>query len=336
MAKFHGLGGIRRGSVGNETYYIHKGQNIVKRKNEYYHNPRSVKQQLNRAKMKGCSCLVKMIPLEFLKNTFADKKIIESEYNCFFRHNISTTAPMIKEESDIPNVPGCSINVQISHGTIPTLNSALLNTNPHGPFDLRGGILLPDNTNVTTVAQVSNVLLQFYPQLKNNDFINTFVYIANRCYDASPNYYEGLWAFETDDCYVQPFFGRRCFKIDTSNNELITNYGFKIYTSEDFDQDIKTVLAFEPANNDLYLIPDQDEVPVTWVLSYVSREISVNEWNFSPTSNAYSPSVKDAWTKSQNEKYIANVLESWKVKQAEEKFVPYEVKRYVDFFKNIK
>ena len=29
MAKFHGLGGIRRGSVGNETYYIHKGQNIV-------------------------------------------------------------------------------------------------------------------------------------------------------------------------------------------------------------------------------------------------------------------------------------------------------------------
>ena len=167
MAKFHGLGGIRRGSVGNETYYIHKGQNIVKRKNEYYHNPRSVKQQLNRAKMKGCSCLVKMIPLEFLKNTFADKKIIESEYNCFFRHNISTTAPMIKEESDIPNIPGCSINVQISHGTIPTLNSAVLNTGHDNILDLKGGIVLPLNTNVTTVAQVSNVLLQFYPQLKN-------------------------------------------------------------------------------------------------------------------------------------------------------------------------
>lgn len=336
MAKFHGLGGIRRGSVGNETYYIHKGQNIVKRKNEYYHNPRSEKQQLNRAKMKGCSCLVKMIPLEYLKDTFADKKITESEYNCFFRHNIPTVAPMIKEESNFPNVPGCSINVQISHGTIPTVNSALLNTNPSGAFDLRGGILLPDNTNVTTVAQVSNVLLQFYPQLKNNDYINTFVYIANGCWDASPNYYEGLWAYEDENNYAQPFFGRHCFKIDTNNNELITNYGFKIYTSEDMDQDIRTVLAFEPAQNDLYLIPDQDELPVMWVLSYVSREINVNEWNFSPTSNAYSTAVSDAWTKSQNEKYIANVLESWKVKQAEEKFVPYEVKRYVDFFKNIK
>ena len=336
MAKFHGLGGIRRGSVGNETYYIHKGQNIVKRKNEYYHNPRSVKQQLNRAKMKGCSCLVKMIPLEFLKNTFADKKIIESEYNCFFRHNISTTAPMIKEESDIPNIPGCSINVQISHGTIPTLNSAVLNTGHDNILDLKGGIVLPLNTNVTTVAQVSNVLLQFYPQLKNNDYINTFCYIANGCEVATDNDYDALWLINEGE-YVQPFFGRRCFKIDTNNNELISNYGFKIYTSEtDLGEEIKTVLAFEPAQNDLYLVPDQDEPPVMWVLSYVSREINVNEWNFSDTSNGYSIAVRDAWTRSQNEKYIANVLESWKVKQAEEKFVPYELKRYVDFFKNVK
>lgn len=336
MAKFHGLGGIRRGSVGNETYYIHKGQNIVKRKNEYYHNPRSVKQQLNRAKMKGCSCLVKMIPLEFLKNTFADKKIIESEYNCFFRHNIPTVAPMIKEESDIPNVPGCSINVQISHGTIPTLNSAMLNTSHDQILDLKGGILLPDNTNVTTVAQISNVLLQFYPQLKNNDYINTFIYIANRAMASGPTYYGSLWSFIDEGDYVQPFFGRRCFKIDTSNNEPISNYGFKIYTNEDMYQDVKTVLAFEPAQNDLYLIPDLDEDPPMWALSYVSREININEWNFSPTSNAYSKAVEEAWTKSQNEKYIANVLESWKVKQAEEKFVPYELKRYVDFFKNVK
>lgn len=336
MAKFHGLGGIRRGSVGNETYYIHKGQNIVKRKNEYYHNPRSVKQQLNRAKMKGCSCLVKMIPLEYLKNTFADKKIIESEYNCFFRHNIPTVAPMIKEESDIPNIPGCSINVQISHGTIPTLNSAMLLTSHDQILDLKGGILLPDNTNVTTVAQISNVLLQFYPQLKNNDYINTFIYIANRAQASDSTYYESLWSYIDDGEYVQPFFGRRCFKIDTSNNEPISNYGFKIYTAEDIDQNVKTVLAFEPAQNDLYLIPDLDEDPPMWALSYVSREININEWNFSPTSNAYSIAVRDAWTKSQNEKYIANVLESWKVKQAEEKFVPYELKRYVDFFKNVK
>lgn len=336
MAKFHGLGGIRRGSVGNETYYIHKGQNIVKRKNEYYHNPRSVKQQLNRAKMKGCSCLVKMIPLEFLKNTFADKKIIESEYNCFFRHNIPTVAPMIKEESDIPNVPGCSINVQISHGTIPTLNSAMLLTSHDQIPDLKGGILLPDNTNVTTVAQISNVLLQFYPQLKNNDYINTFIYIANRAQASGSTYYESLWSYIDEGEYVQPFFGRRCFKIDTSNNEPISNYGFKIYTAEDMDQNVKTVLAFEPAQNDLYLIPGLDEDPPMWALSYVSREININEWNFSPTSNAYSKAVEEAWTKSQNEKYIANVLESWKVKQAEEKFVPYELKRYVDFFKNVK
>lgn len=336
MAKFHGLGGIRRGSVGNETYYIHKGQNIVKRKNEYYHNPRSVKQQLNRAKMKGCSCLVKMIPLEFLKNTFADKKIIESEYNCFFRHNIPTAAPMIKEESNIPNVPGCSINIQISHGTIPTLNSAFVNMSHDGILILRAGILLPDNTNVTTVAQVSNVLLQFYPQLKKDDYINTFVYIANRAQASSPNYYESLWSFIAEGDYVQPFFGRRCFKIDTSNNEPITDYGFKIYTGEDLEQDMRTVLAFEPANNDIYMIPDHDEDPPMWGLSYVSREINANEWNFSDTSNAYSMAVSDAWKKTQNEKYIANVLESWKVKQAEDKFVPYELKRYVDFFKNIK
>lgn len=336
MAKFHGLGGIRRGSVGNETYYIHKGQNIVKRKNEYYHNPRSVKQQLNRAKMKGCSCLVKMIPLEFLKDTFADKKIIESEYNCFFRHNIPTTAPMIKEESDIPNIPGCSINIQISHGTIPTLNSTMLYLGHDGIIDIKGGILLPDNTNVTTVAQVSNVLLQFYPQLKNNDYINTFIYIANRVMATGPNIYDALWVMQDEPGYVQPFFGRRCFKINTSNNESISNYGFKIYTGEDVDQNVKTILAFEPTPNDLYIIPEQDDVPPMWALSYVSREINVNEWNFSDTSNAYSEAVSEAWTKTQNEKYIANVLESWKVKQAEEKFVPYELKRYVDFFKNVK
>lgn len=335
MAKFHGLGGIRRGSVGNETYYIHKGQNIVKRKNEYYHNPRSEKQQLNRAKMKACSCLAKTIPLTFITNTFADKKIIESDYNCFFRHNVSTVAPMIKEESDIPNIPACSINIQISHGTIPTLNSAMLNTSHDDMVDLKGGILLPDNTNVTTVAQVSNVLLQFYPQLKKDDYINTFVYIANRCQAAGPTFYEGLWNIGDFGEYVQPFFARRCFKIDTNNNELISIYGFKIYTADDMEQNTKTVLAFEPAQNEIYLLPDYDEDPPMWALSYVSREINVNEWNFSPTSNAYSMAVMDAWTKSQNEKYIKNVLESWKVKQAEEKFVPYELKRYVDFYKNL-
>ena len=32
MAKFYGIAGTRRGSVGNETYYISKTQNIVKKK----------------------------------------------------------------------------------------------------------------------------------------------------------------------------------------------------------------------------------------------------------------------------------------------------------------
>ena len=32
MAKYYGIGGKRKGSVGNETYAINRGENIVKSK----------------------------------------------------------------------------------------------------------------------------------------------------------------------------------------------------------------------------------------------------------------------------------------------------------------
>jgi hypothetical protein len=60
MAKFYGIAGTRRGSVGNETYYISK------------------KQITQRIKIKNCLLGLKNVKNALELDTFTNEKVIEN------------------------------------------------------------------------------------------------------------------------------------------------------------------------------------------------------------------------------------------------------------------
>lgn len=88
MAIYSGTSGRRRGSVGNETYTITRGQNIVKEKVLQPLNPRTKNQQTQRAKFASAVRFFQFATRNFFKFAYEDKKSKESDYNAFMRWNI--------------------------------------------------------------------------------------------------------------------------------------------------------------------------------------------------------------------------------------------------------
>lgn len=88
MAIYSGTSGRRRGSVGNETYTITRGQNIVKEKVLQPLNPRTKNQQTQRAKFASAVRFFQFATRKFFKFAYEDKKSKESDYNAFMRWNI--------------------------------------------------------------------------------------------------------------------------------------------------------------------------------------------------------------------------------------------------------
>lgn len=119
MAIYSGISGKRRGSVGNETYTITRGQNIVRAKVIETTNPRSRSQMLQRASFASAVRLYQLATQSFFRFAFEDKKERESDYNAFMRHNISRGAvvPPVNT-TDVPDYP-CLGDWEWTNGRLP-------------------------------------------------------------------------------------------------------------------------------------------------------------------------------------------------------------------------
>lgn len=119
MAVYSGISGKRRGSVGNETYTITRGQNIVRAKVIETTNPRTRSQMLQRASFASAVRLYQLATQSFFRFAFEDKKERESDYNAFMRHNISRGAvvPPVNT-TDVPDYP-CLGDWEWTNGRLP-------------------------------------------------------------------------------------------------------------------------------------------------------------------------------------------------------------------------
>lgn len=119
MAIYSGVSGKRRGSVGNETYTITRGQNIVRSKVIETTNPRTKSQMTQRASFASAVRLYQLATQSFFKFAFEDKKERESDYNAFMRHNISRGAivPPVNT-TDVPDYP-CLGDWEWTNGRLP-------------------------------------------------------------------------------------------------------------------------------------------------------------------------------------------------------------------------
>lgn len=101
MAIYSGTSGRRRGSVGNETYTITRGQNIVKEKVLQPLNPRTQRQQTQRAKFASAVDFYKFATRNFFKFAFEDKSSRESDYNAYMRYNTGLGIIFPRPESEV-------------------------------------------------------------------------------------------------------------------------------------------------------------------------------------------------------------------------------------------
>ena len=120
MAKYYGIGGKRKGSVGNETYAINRGENIVKSKIIQVNDAKTPEQVEQRSKLQNAVKAYQNMSSEFLKKCFEDKKQRQSTYNAFVSHNAKMAQPFFKKYSDDKNIIGIG-KFQVSYGSLQNL-----------------------------------------------------------------------------------------------------------------------------------------------------------------------------------------------------------------------
>lgn len=163
MAKYYGIGGKRTGSVGNETYTINRGENIVKGKIIHINDAKTPEQIEQRSKLQNAVKSYKQIGPDFLRKCFEFKKQKQSTYNAFVSANTKLAKPFFKRYSDDQNIIGLG-NIRMSDGSLPKLPvvtsvSIAIDEVEHTFYGIKVDKAL---TNESTVGQISADLIGQY------------------------------------------------------------------------------------------------------------------------------------------------------------------------------
>lgn len=151
MAKGNMLLGMARGSVGDVTFYRDGGLQRARSRNRQPNNPRSNKQQTQRALFANCVKFYKLTAAKFYKFAFENKKVNESDYNAFMRENLKRGVMISKTAFYTEAYPALG-NWLMSRGSLATINNANDDTTQSPIFDLGAAWTgIPDD-NVTIGA----------------------------------------------------------------------------------------------------------------------------------------------------------------------------------------
>lgn len=303
MAKFYGIAGTRRGSVGNETYYISKTQNIVKKKATFVFDPRTVKQITQRSKMKNCILGLKNIKNVLDLTTFANEEVIETHENAFVKNNVSKCTVIDKITSNIPNFPTLSSNVVCSYGTLDTL--------PVQDYDIYIGVLIEGQYLANkTIGQLSVDLLNDYNFLRNGDSITMVYYFCSNIRGSD----ERLFEWENENALnntVEIITGRKTFIINTNDNRQISVVGIFI-SPADGDPDCYSLSVDVKDENDESIVQTESTFPCYLTVFY-ARLIEENTYNFCISSMGATVGYKKMLQFAKTEGYKNFSLESWNV-----------------------
>ena len=229
MAKYYGIGGKRTGSVGNETYTIVKGENIVKGKIIHINDAKTPEQIEQRSKLQNAVKAYKQIGPDFLRKCFEFKKQRQSTYNAFVSANTKLAKPFFKKFSDDANIIGLG-NIRMSDGSLPKLPVAtsgniVLNEITYTFYGIK---VSNDLSADSTVAQVSTYLINAY-HLAEGMFINGIgIYNDGVQFNAASSENPLTLA---DQYMVSK--DKQNFALNKSDNTVITEKGFTIVGAED-------------------------------------------------------------------------------------------------------
>ena len=301
MAKFYGIAGTRRGSVGNETYYISKTQNIVKKKATFVFDPRTEKQIAQRIKIKNCLLGLKNVKNALELNTFTNEQVIENHENAFVKNNVKNCFIIDRITSNIPNFPTLSSNVVCSYGTLDSLSVASDDT-------YLGVVFTGIDSENKTIAELTNELINEFEFLRNGDAITFFYYFCTNITSSNDKLFE--WDNpEILNNTVNIITGRKTFILNTNDNRSIEQLGFTCMLSEVEEGEIILTLNVKNEGDDF--ITDATADYPCYISVFYSRLIDENTYNFCVSSSGFNKGYQDMVNFTKKKEYQYFALSSW-------------------------
>ena len=171
MAKGNMLLGMSRGSVGDVTFYRSGGSQRARARNRKPANPMTVRQQTQRAKFANAVKFHKQVTSNFFRFAYEDKKVNESDYNAFMRHNVGNSGFIGAMASKISSWPALGL-WEVTSGSLPEISVSVTGSNK---FFIVG---LGVTGNITTVGALSSALIAQGDTWRDGDIFTVLLYRA--------------------------------------------------------------------------------------------------------------------------------------------------------------
>lgn len=171
MAKGNMLLGMSRGSVGDVTFYRSGGSQRARARNRKPANPMTVRQQTQRSKFANAVKFHKQVTSIFFRFAYEDKKVNESDYNAFMRHNVGNSGFIGARASKVTGWPALGL-WEVTNGSLPEITVT-------APAE--GTVFLTDlgvTGNITTVGALSSALIALGDTWREGDILTVLLYRA--------------------------------------------------------------------------------------------------------------------------------------------------------------
>lgn len=164
MAKGNLFLGSARGSVGDVTFSVAKGNQVTKRRNRAPQNPRSTSQMVQRLTFSSAALFYKRSVQNLFKFAFEGKNVNQSDYNAFMAENVKLAPTFSKAMLNL-EAPAVAPWV-MSRGSLQPLGQF---------FNENGKLAIAWNgDDVIYVDEISRGIIASNPQVQNGDIL-TFV-----------------------------------------------------------------------------------------------------------------------------------------------------------------
>lgn len=171
MAKGNMLLGMSRGSVGDVTFYRSGGSQRARARNRKPANPMTVRQQTQRAKFANAVKFHKQVTSNFFRFAYEDKKVNESDYNAFMRHNVGNSGFIGAMASKISSWPALGL-WEVTSGSLPEITVSVPVANKF--FKVGLGV----TGAITTVGAISAALIAQGDTWRDGDIFTVLLYRA--------------------------------------------------------------------------------------------------------------------------------------------------------------
>ena len=172
MAKGNMLLGMSRGSVGDVTFYRSGGSQRARARNRKPANPMTVRQQTQRAKFANAVKFHKQVTSSFFRFAYEDKKVNESDYNAFMRHNVGNSGFIGAKASKIASWPALG-QWEITNGSLPSIDVSFYDEEPTNGFI---GFLPGLGTGITTIGALSSAVIGASDVYREGDIFTILLY----------------------------------------------------------------------------------------------------------------------------------------------------------------